>query len=387
MPGWEDLEMVNQDAGDRIEQIVIDCGMTETLITEIFAAKGCNAHEAATIAMRLCGANLRGHDSHGIIRVPRYVERMDQGVILANRQAKLVIDGAAFAVMDGQFGFGQTIGEHAVDAGVTRAKKYGVAVVGLCNSGHLGRIGDWAERAAAENLVSMHFVNIRGVLLVAPFGGSDRRMGTSPLAIGIPVRNSDPIILDMATSTVAEGKVLVAFQSGKQLPDGALIDSQGKPSTDPWHVYGDVPKGELPKPTLGPGAMTAFGLHKGSGLNFMMEMLAGALTGSGCAAGIDDTEKRSVCNGMLSVYISPEALGDLEAFTREVKSYAAFVKASPPADPNADVLIPGEKELITMRERKASGLPLAQTVWDEITRTAVKVGVKDTDRFARAVIG
>ena len=379
--------MVNQDAGGKNKQIILDCEMTENLITEIFATKGCNANEAATIAMRLCGANLRGHDSHGIVRVPRYIERMDKGMIFANKQAEMVIDGAAFAVLDGQCGFGQTIGEQAVDAGITRAKKNGVAIVALRNSGHLGRIGDWAERAAAENLVSMHFVNVRGSLLVAPFGGSDRRMGTSPLAIGIPVQNADPIILDMATSTVAEGKVLVAFLSGKSLPDGALIDSAGNPTTDPWHLYGDVPAGEAPKPALGPGAMTTFGLHKGSGLNFMMEMLAGALTGSGCTAGIDDTEKRPLCNGMLSVYISPEVFGDLEAFTREVKSYAAFVKASPPADPGADVLIPGEKELITMRDRQANGLPLAQRVWDAITRTAIQTGVKDTGRFAQAVIG
>jgi uncharacterized oxidoreductase len=191
----------------------------------------------------------------------------------------------------------------------------------------------------------------------------------------------------MATSTVAEGKVLVAFLSGKLLPEGALVDQAGNPTVDPWHLYGDVPPGDVPKPSLGPGAMTPFGLHKGSGLNFMMEMLAGALTGSGCTAGIDDTEMRTLCNGMLSIYISPEIFGDQEAFIREVKSYAAFVKASPPVDADADVLIPGEKELITMRDRLENGLPISQAVWDEITQTAVKSGVKDTDRFAQAVIG
>jgi uncharacterized oxidoreductase len=379
--------MVNPDSGDEYKQIILDGEKTEQLITEIFVTKGCNPREAATIAMRLCGANLRGHDSHGIIRVPRYVERMDSGMIRPNKQVKVLIDGEAFAVLDGQRGFGQTIGEQAVDAGIARARKNGVAVVGLRNSGHLGRIGDWAERAAAENMVSMHFVNIRGALLVAPFGGSDRRMSTSPIAIGIPVQNADPIVLDMATSTVSEGKVLVAFQSGKLMQEGALIDSTGNPTVDPWHLYGDVPEGGNPNPFLGPGALTAFGLHKGSGLNFMMEMLAGALAGSGCAAGIDDAEKRTVCNGMLSVYIVPEVFGDLEAFTREVRSYVAFVKASPPADPDADVLIPGEKELITMRHRQANGLPLAQSVWDEITQTAVKIGVNDIGRFAQAVIG
>jgi uncharacterized oxidoreductase len=379
--------MVNQDEDSKNKQIIVDCAVTESLVAEIFVAKGCYTQEAATIAMRLCGANLRGHDSHGIVRVPRYSDLMDDGKVFANKQAEMVIDGAAFAVMDGQFGFGQTIGEQAVDSGIERAGKHGVSIVGLRNSGHLGRIGDWAERAAAENLVSLHFVNVRGSLIVAPFGGSDRRMSSSPLAIGIPVPNADPIILDMATSTVAEGKVMVAFLSGKQLPEGSLIDSAGNPTTDPWHLYGDVPAGETPKPALGTGAMTTFGLHKGSGLNFMMEMLAGALTGSGCTAALNETERRPFCNAMLSVYISPEALGDPEAFTREVKSYAAFVKASPPADPDAEVLIPGEKELITMRERQANGLPISQMEWDRITRTAIDNGVEDTDRFARAVLG
>ena len=379
--------MVDQDATGKNRQITLDCVMTENLVTEIFEAKGCSPQEAATISMRLCGANLRGHDSHGIARVPRYAVLMDDGKVFANRQADMVIEGAAFAVMDGQFGFGQTIGEQAVDAGISRAAKHGVAVVGLRNSGHLGRIGDWAERAAAENLVSLHFVNVRGSLLVAPFGGSDRRMSTSPMAIGIPVRNTDPIVLDMATSTVAEGKVMVAFLSGKQMPEGALVDSNGNPVTDPWHLYGDVPEGESPNSIGGSGAITPFGLHKGSGLNFMMEMLGGVLTGSGCAAALGETERRPFCNGMLSIYISIEALGDPEAFNREIESYAAFVKASPPADPGGDVLLPGEKELITLRNRQADGLPLSQMTWDAITRTAARSGVKDTDRFARAVIG
>ena len=149
--------------------------------------------------------------------MPRYVEWMERDWVFPNIESELVIDAGALACLDAKQGFGQVAGERAVDEGIARAKKHGVSVVGLKNSGHLGRIGDWAERAADAGYVSFHFVNVRGSLLVAPFGGTDRRGSTSPLAIGIPSKGKEHIILDMATSTVAEGKVMVAQKGGKKL--------------------------------------------------------------------------------------------------------------------------------------------------------------------------
>ena len=356
------------------------------LITEIFQAKECSDYEAKTIAERLCGSNLKGHDSHGIVRVARYVEWMERDWVFPNIEAELVIDAGALACLDAKQGFGQVAGERAVDEGIVRARKHGVSVVGLKNSGHLGRIGDWAERAADGGFVSFHFVNVRGSLLVAPFGGTDRRGSTSPLAIGIPTKGKEHIILDMATSTVAEGKVMVAQKGGKPLPQGALIDSSGNLTINPEVMYGKISDDEVPDSENGSGAITAFGLHKGSGINFMMEMLGGALTGSGVSAGIDDKEKRKFANGMLSIYISVEKMVDLDYFSKEVQSYADFVRASPASDKNGKVLIPGDKEIITNNDRLANGLPVAPIVWENIKQTAQKLEIPNLERFEKAVV-
>jgi uncharacterized oxidoreductase len=356
------------------------------LITEIFRAKECSDYEAKTIAERLCGSNLKGHDSHGIVRVPRYVEWMERDWVFPNIESELVIDAGALACLDAKQGFGQVAGERAVDEGIARAKKHGVSVVGLKNSGHLGRIGDWAERAADAGFVSFHFVNVRGSLLVAPFGGTDRRGSTSPLAIGIPSKGKEHIILDMATSTVAEGKVMVAQKGGKPLPQGALIDSSGNLTINPEVMYGKISDDEVPDSENGSGAITAFGLHKGSGINFMMEMLGGALTGSGVSAGIDDKEKRKFANGMLSIYISVEKMVDLNYFSKEVQSYADFVRASPASDKNGKVLIPGDKEIITNNDRLANGLPVAPIVWENIKQTAQKLEIPNLERFEKAIV-
>ena len=367
-------------------EIRINVKYAVELITEIFQAKSCSDYEAKTIAERLCGSNLKGHDSHGIARVPRYVEWMEKGWVYPNLKPELVIDAGAMACLDAKQGFGQVAGEFAVDEGILRAQKHGVSVVGLRNSGHLGRIGDWAERAADEGLVSFHFVNVRGSLLVAPFGGSDRRGSTSPLAIGIPVQDNQHIILDMATSTVAEGKVMVAQKGGKPLPQGALIDSSGNLTINPEVMYGKISDDEVPDSENGSGAITAFGLHKGSGINFMMEMLGGALTGSGVSAGIDDKEKRKFANGMLSIYISVEKMVDLDYFSKEVQSYADFVRASPASDKNGKVLIPGDKEIITNNDRLANGLPVAPIVWENIKQTAQKLEIPNLERFEKAIV-
>jgi len=356
------------------------------LITEIFQAKECSDYEAKTIAERLCGSNLKGHDSHGIVRVPRYVEWMERDWVFPNIETELIIDAGALACLDAKQGFGQVAGERAVDEGIARAKKHGVSVVGLKNSGHLGRIGDWAERAADAGFVSFHFVNVRGSLLVAPFGGTDRRGSTSPLAIGIPSKGKEHIILDMATSTVAEGKVMVAQKGGKPLPQGALIDSSGNLTINPEVMYGKISDDEVPDSENGSGAITAFGLHKGSGINFMMEMLGGALTGSGVSAGIDDKEKRKFANGMLSIYISVEKMVDLDYFSKEVQSYADFVRASPASNKNGKVLIPGDKEIITNNDRLANGLPVAPIVWENIKQTAQKLEIPNLERFENAIV-
>ena len=369
----------------KTSEIRVDVNYAIELITDIFKAKSCNNYEAKTIAERLCGSNLKGHDSHGIVRVPRYVLWMEWGWVFPNIKPELIVDSGALALIDAKQGFGQVAGEFAVDEGINRAKLHGVSVVGLKNSGHLGRIGDWSERAADAGLVSLHFVNVRGSLLVAPFGGSDRRGSTSPLSIGVPSKDTDHIILDMATSTVAEGKVMVAQKGGKPLPSGALIDCNGNLTINPEVMYGKINENEVPNSENGTGAITAFGLHKGSGINFMMEILGGALTGSGVSAGIDDKEKRKFANGMLSLYVKVDNMVNFEYFLNEVRSYADFVRSSPPANKNEKVLIPGDKEISTYKDRLANGLPVAPIVWQNIKQTAKDLNVPNIDRFNSAI--
>ena len=369
----------------KTSEIRVDVNYAIELITDIFKAKSCNNYEAKTIAERLCGSNLKGHDSHGIVRVPRYVLWLEWVWVFPNVRPELIVDSGALALIDAKQGFGQVAGEFAVDQGIKRAKLHGVSVVGLKNSGHLGRIGDWSERAADAGLVSLHFVNVRGSLLVAPFGGSDRRGSTSPLSIGVPSKDTDHIILDMATSTVAEGKVMVAQKGGKPLPSGALIDSNGNLTINPEVMYGKINENEVPNSENGTGAITAFGLHKGSGINFMMEILGGALTGSGVSAGIDDKEKRKFANGMLSLYVKVDNMVNFEYFLNEVKSYADFVRSSPPANKNEKVLIPGDKEISTYKDRLANGLPVAPIVWQNIKQTAKELNIPNLDRFNSAI--
>lgn len=356
------------------------------LVSETFARIGCSRAEGERIATRLSGANLRGHDSHGVIRVPRYANWLNDGIQVADVTVDVKLDNEMLAVIDGKYGFGQTVGEQAVDIGIAKASKNGIAITALQNAGHLGRIGDWAERAAAAGLVSIHMVNVRGSLIVAPFGGIDRRMSTSPFCAGIPMSDGeDPIILDMATSVVAEGKALVALKGGKPLPDDAIVTEDGVVTGDPQPLYGTVPQGQFPDPNKGPGALRAFGNHKGSGLNFLMEMMAGALTGSGCAGALNEP-KRRFCNGMFSIYLSPEAFGHSDdSFVSEVRSYVAFLKSSRPTEPGGEVLIPGEKEKQVMAERLVSGLPLAGEAWRDIVDTARNAGMNESD--IQAILG
>ena len=348
----------------------------KSIVTETFKHSGCSPEEASRIAVRLSGANLRGHDSHGVIRVPRYVDYLKEGKQIAGVTAEIITESDILAVIDGKFGFGQTVGEQAVDIGIKKAKANGIAITALQNAGHLGRIGDWAERAAAADLVSIHMVNVRGSLIVAPFGGIDRRMSTSPFCAGIPLNDGeDPISLDMATSVVAEGKALVALKGGKPLPDDAIITESGDVTGDPKPLYGYTNQGEFPNPSNGPGALRAFGNHKGSGLNFLMEMMAGALTGSGCAGTLSEPQRR-FCNGMFSMYFSPNAFGHSDnSFVSEVKAYVEFLKSSRPTEVGGEVLIPGEKEKQVMAERLKSGLPLAPEAWEDIVKTARDSGM------------
>jgi uncharacterized oxidoreductase len=350
----------------------------QRFVGEIFSAAGTSTDEGARIAHHLIGANLTGHDSHGVIRVPRYVQNLQDGDVLAGQSLTVVTESATHAVLDGNCGFGQTVGPLAVDYGIAKAKAAGMAIVGLRNAGHIGRIGDWGERAAEQGLVSIHFVNVYQGELVAPFGGTDRRFSTNPVCICIPgPAGEPPLLLDFATSVVAEGKVLVASLGGKELPDGALIGPDGKFSTDPATLYGPLTPGGPRTAGNGTGAIRAFGEHKGSGLAFMCEILAGVLTGGGTSGPIDaNRARRRITNGMLSIYLDPAHFAATH-FVAEARAYADYVKASRTAVGVDEVLVPGEPESRTRAVRLAEGVPLQLDTWLSIVAVARSLGLSE----------
>ena len=341
------------------------------LVGDIFAAAGCAREEARRIARYLVVADLVGHPSHGVIRVPRYLDGMARGSVRPGRQIEIVRDAPGFAVVDGGFGFGQTVGEQAVDLGIGKALATGVAAVGLRNSAHLGRIADWPERAAAAGVASIHFVNASGVgALVAPFGGIDRRMSTNPFAVGVP-NGEEPIILDFATSVVAEGKVMVAVNGGKPLPEGALIDGDGAPSSDPEALYGPIADKTKVSARGGRGAIRAMGDHKGSGLSMMCELLAGAVAGNGTAR----ESGKALANGMLSIYIDSAAL-DSGGFVGEAADFVAWARSARPIDPAAPVMVPGDPERARRADRERNGVPLEDDTRRALLASADRLGVR-----------
>jgi uncharacterized oxidoreductase len=351
--------------------IRIDPNRLRRFASDIFIGHSIAPEEAQRIAHYLVEANLAGHDSHGVIRIPLYMRWILEGVVVAGQELTTIVDLPALALVDGGFGFGQTIAPQAVQLGIAKAREGGVALIGLRNCGHVGRVGDWAEMAAAENLVSVHFVNAAGSVLVAPFGGAERRLSTAPFCVGIPRGAAAPVVLDFATSLVAEGKVLVASRGGKALPHGALIGRDGRLSEDPALLYGThTPDGPRDH-SLGEGAIRAFGEHKGSGLALICELLAGALTGNGATK-----PHRRFSNGMLSLYVDPQRFDPEHVFGPEVARYIAYFKSAQPAEADGEVLIPGEPEARSRLERTAHGVPLPPDVWRAICHTAKEAGLE-----------
>jgi hydroxycarboxylate dehydrogenase B len=348
-------------------------------VADVFTHSESSPEEARRIATYLTTANLTGHDSHGVIRVPVYIRWKKMGSIVPDRTVELVVDTPSLAVVDGKFGYGQTVTPQAVRIGIEKCKASGLAAVALRNSGHLGRVGDWAEMAAAEGLVSIHFVTAAGSLLVAPFGGVQKRLSTAPYCVGIPRPGQDPVVLDFATSIVAEGKVLVASRGGKKLPEGALIDADGSLSEDPAVLYGPY-SAEGPRDhTKGTGAIRAFGEHKGSGLALICELLGGALTGTGATSA-----DRRFANGMFAIYVDPKVVDTSNFFDGEVSRYIDFIRATKPVAGVDSVLIPGDPERKMRAERTQNGVPLPDDTWAAIVNTAREVSVSEIN-IQRAV--
>jgi hydroxycarboxylate dehydrogenase B len=345
----------------------------ERAISAIVAAGGSEPREAQLVAANLLMANLSGHDSHGVGMIPRYVESLKEGGLKPNRHPLVKFDGGALLALDGQAGYGQVIGMEATEMAIARAKQHGSCVMTLADSHHLCRIGQWAEQAVAQGLVSISFVNVISRPIVAPYGGSDARFGTNPCTIGIPLAGQPPLILDMATSAVAQGKIRVAHNKGEKVAPGLLIDDKGEPTVDPR--YGVI------EPL---GALTTMGLHKGYGLAVACELLGGALSGGGTQR-TGERDKKRVLNGMLTILIDPARLGAAEFFGGEAAAFVDWVRQSPPARGFDKVRIAGDPERETRVKRARDGISVDPTTWRDILAAGEKVGIAgaDTDRAAR----
>jgi uncharacterized oxidoreductase len=332
------------------------------LTAAIFRAAGCSDAEAQRIATHLVEANLVGHDSHGVIRVATYVQWLRAGKVLPDRTIAVAFENDVIAVVDGQLGFGQTVGEQAMRLGIDKSARHGVAVVALRNSGHLGRIGDWPLMAAQAGKLSLHFVNTTGAgILVAPYGGINRRLSANPIAAGVPIPGRPPLLLDMSACTIAEGKIRVALNKGVPVPEGCLIDAQGRPTSDPRVFYADPP-----------GAILSIAGHKGYGLAVLCEILAGALTGGGCS---NPANAGHVVNGMLSIFLDISRFHEDAAFAAEIARFIAWVKSSARADPQGEILMPGEIEERTKAQRLRDGIDIDATTWSQLLDTARAVGL------------
>jgi hydroxycarboxylate dehydrogenase B len=332
-------------------------------IRAIVKAGGSSDREAELVSTNLVEANLKGHDSHGVGMIPRYVQSVVNGGLAVNAHVKIVLDTGPLLTLDGLTGYGQVIGHEAMELAAERARSNGVCLVGLANAHHIGRIGHWAEQCIDHGLVSIHFVNVISRPIVAPWGGSDARHGTNPFCVGIPRRGKDPIVLDLATSKIAQGKTRVAHNKGVSLEPGTIIDNTGHPTVDPRYTV--VPPY---------GAILPFGDHKGSGLALVCEILGGALSGGQVVKGPSDG-KHNVINGMLSIVIDPDKLGTGENLAREVESFVAWHTGSPPAPGIDRVRIAGEPERETRTKRLAEGIPVDPTTWQDILEAGKKFGL------------
>ena len=332
------------------------------LVATMLARVGATAEIAHQVAADLVEANLQGHDSHGMQLVPRYVENTEKGLITPNAMAEQVGGAGALTAWDGRMGYGQCIGRQVTAAGLVAAREHGLAAFGLRNTHHLGRIGAYAEMAVAQGLIGIFFVNaVSGQPVVSPFGGTDGRMGTNPICIGIPKAQA-PIILDFATSAIAVGKVRVAFNAGKPVPHGALVTHEGAPSTDASVMYGQGPR----------GALLPFGAHKGYGLALVCEILAGALTGGGTnqPATLKD---RGIVNGMLGILLDPVRLTDSPTLGEEIQAICDHVQASAPGQ----VLLPGDPERRAKAQRMVHGIPLDDVTWGDLSACATRLGIDE----------
>lgn len=336
----------------------------ERLTADLFRAAGMRPEHAQAVARTLIEANLVGHDSHGVLQAPRYCREIREGKIQPQAQPTILRESATTAVVSGNWGVGQALAFYCMNLAMEKAAKHDLGCVTLQKSNHIGRLGEYALTAARQGFIGIVSINGHGVgRQVAPFGGSDGRLATNPLAIGIPPARGEPLLLDMTTSVVAQGKIDLLLARGKPLPVGWILDGSGQPATDPKAFYASPPGVLLP---LGGNAG-----YKGFGLSMMVEVLSGALSGAGCS----HTQLGDISNAVFMLALRVEAFVERAEFDRHVEAMIRHVRASPPLKGFQEILLPGELEFRTRRERMEKGIDIEEATWQRLCECAQGLGV------------
>ncbi|MDH3659271.1 MAG: malate/lactate/ureidoglycolate dehydrogenase [Alphaproteobacteria bacterium] len=348
---------------------IVKSDVLHELTMAICRAVGGGEHDAALVADHLVGANLAGHDSHGVGMLPLYVRCWTENNLQPNNHVKVIKDSGPILVIDGQRGFGQVIAFEAMELGMAKAREEGAAIVALRNSFHIGRIGHWSELCAKNGFASMHYVNVvDNEPIVAMHAAAEPVLSTNPYSAAMPGANGEPLVLlDMATSKIAMGKARVAKNKGVPVPEGSLLDGNGWPTRDPGCMFPERF-----------GALVAMGEHKGSGLALICELFAGALTG-GRTLQPEHPRTGGAVNNMLSVIIDPGAIGDAEACQHEAEAMVKTAKSAKARDGFDEVLMPGEPEARQRKQRLEKGVDVDETSWQEILAAAETAGVTASD--------
>jgi uncharacterized oxidoreductase len=328
------------------------------------AAAGATEADAQRVAESLIDANLRGYESHGVMRIPYYVEQLNKGEVRPGVELTIVDESPSKVVADGNWGFGQVQAKRLTELLIDKAQACGVAVGTMKQASHVGRLGEYGEMCTAVGLVAILMVNTHGVARrVAPPGGTAPRLGTNPLAIAVPY-GDEPLVLDFSTSIIAEGKVRVKKIAGEACPPGWLLDSDGQPTTDPNVLYGTPPGTILP---MG-GSQT----YKGFGLAMMIDIFAGALSGGRCAR---EAPLNPNGNCLFMLVIDPEHFGGAHHFAEEVSQLTEFVKSTPRVLGCDEILLPGDPERRIMAKNSIDGITLDAENWNVLARLAEALGV------------
>jgi len=328
----------------------------------LLIAAGAPADEAETVARHCTSANLVGHDSHGIIMIPGYIERIKVGHIVPGAPWKIVQESATTSVIDGHWGFGYVANEKAMRYTIEKAQTSNVAAATVFRQGHIGRLASYPLMAAEAGMIGICTADSgRSPKAVAPFGGREARLGTNPISIAVPSDLAGPFVLDMATSAAAAGKVFLAQARGQEVPDGWVIGADGKPTRDPSQLK----KGGALLPLGGTEG------YKGFGLAAMVEILCGLLTGLGF--GVEPTGRHN--DGCFMAVFKVDAFRPLAQFKQEVADFARYLKDTPLAEGSQGVFYPGELEAMREADRRANGIEIEDRTIEVLTKLAGELGV------------